>query len=77
MAPHKISPGCNKTFSSYQSSWNHKKQQRCLERQTSGVYEKIKAMIPAQHNDIPPMKKSIDIQPELKGAMRQKILFLI
>lgn len=70
MAPRKICPHCENTFSSYQSLWNHKKQQRCVGKPKSSVYEKIKAMVPVNHYDIPPMKKSTDIQPELMKQIK-------
>ena len=70
MAPRKICPHCENTFSSYQSLWNHKKQQRCVGKPKSSVYEKIKAMVPVKHYDIPPMKKSIDIQPALMKRIK-------
>ena len=50
--------------------WNHKKQQHCVGKPKSSVYEKIKAMVPVNHLDIPPMKKSTDIQPELMKQIK-------
>ena len=70
MPPRKIYTHCKNTFSNYQSLWNHKKQQCCVRKPKSGVFEKIKAMVLVNQYDIPPMKKSIDIQPELMKRIK-------
>ena len=57
---------CQQAFGSSQSLWNHK--EHCTGE--SDTFKKISAMIGNKpHENIPPMKKSVELQPELKRQL--------
>ena len=60
---------CHQTFGSSQALWNHK--QHCTENSKQNTFQKITEMIGNRsHVDIPPMKKSLALQPELKRQLK-------